>query len=1161
TFVQQDSIYLLSSNPDRNYPSYLEYIIALDTSLIPSDHHHIALISGNSSDPYANLYIDNFNYEFKTDCLAPPITSINLVQKDSVSAHINWLNGAGLKTKVIYGPKGFRDNGGTYDSVYTTATSMVLTNLNSDTEYDVYLVDSCASGFSYWSGPFIFRTSCGSLPTPYYENFDGPSWLAGEGYSNTDDRINNCWSRNPDNYHNYSWSVGEGSTPSSFTGPDSDVSGSGNYLFTHSSLGNRFDTATVMSPYLDLTYLTNPYLEFYFHRYGTNMTDLHVEYRVDSVTWGPLLHITVQPQLASSSPYSKIGVALPDTLGTTQVRFRTVSAGFGGADIAIDEFSVDEAPSCIMITNIDISTISDTSATISWGGTGTPQTYEVWFGRSGFYQGPSSTGGTKISVSGTSLTLDTLQAFTDYQFLVKAKCGASDSSDYSLAYNFTTLCAPYTAPYFTDYDADVDGEAPYCWDVIALGPTAEVKTLNTLDSYSEPNCLYMNNGGFSNTLIAISPTFSDLPQGNKRIRMQLKRSGNAPEVLYVGTISRPFADTNFHPIDTIIPNAYYSTYLLELTTANGYNGTDKNVAFMHGNTNAHNPNNREIFMDEFNYELIPACLEPTNFTVDTSVVSDSTALLSWTSNGSSSYIIEYGYGGFIPGTGTILTTIYDSLQLHLPKVNRPYEFYIRSNCNPDSSMYFGPIRFFTPPALCEDFEVYTPGPFKDQSALFQPEPFSYISDATEITDSKAYSGTQSVHFYPPFTIGISSSIADIDDLDSGAYVFSLAINVTPSFTGNYSVYQNFLNFGTGFNVFFSSQGTAAVFNNQGLITDTLAQFSFMHDTWIQMQHIIDLDNDTTWMLVDGTNINAGWKYTQGMAHTTATIDAIGFFAAYGLIGGNNDDFYIDDFCISPYKNCLASTVTNVAVQGCDQIDVNFADTIASVVEYGQAGFTIGSGQLLTKSAPTVSIAGLQAGTSYDVYTYTICNGSDTSIVSGPHTVTTDSVPVPVLQVTSSITNTPTDQTVVLNGGGSTQTSYIVWDFGGGVQDTGFTSSHTYTSNGPVDVIVTAYNQCGKTSDTLTFFINIGLDESMDGDLDIYPNPAMDNIHIDWRQPQTSSIRMRMINAQGQLIKHEAWDHVGALFQEKVSLEGYPAGMYIILLESDRGAWTRQIYKQ
>ncbi len=1161
TFIQQDSIYLISSNQDRNNPVYQEYIVDLDTSLIPADHRHIALVSSNTSDFYADLFIDNFHYEPRNDCHAPDITSINLIRKDSVSAALNWANGQGTKTTVLYGPKGFKTAGGIYNSIPATTNSILLTSLSSNTEYDIYLVDSCNSGASYWSGPFSLQTACGSLPTPFYENFDGPTWLAGNGYSNEGDIMDNCWSRNPENYFNYTWSVGQGITPSAFTGPDSDVSGSGNYLYTHSSLGNRFDTALVMTPYLNLNYLNDPYLEFYFHRYGTNMTDLHVEYRIDSANWGPLLTITVQPQVASGSPFSKIGVALPDTIGNTQVRFKTISAGFGGGDIAIDEISVDEAPACKMITDINISAISDTSVTLSWAGTGTSQTYELWFGRSGFYQGPFSTGGTKINVASNSLTLDTLRPFTDYQFLVKAKCGVSDSSDYSLVYNFTTLCAAYTAPYFTNYDNDVDGETPYCWDIITKGPTAEVKTLTTNNSYSEPNCLNMNNGSFSNTLVAISPAFSDMPLNDKRIRMQLKRSGNAPEVLYIGTISPPFSDTSFHPLDTIIPTAHYSTYLLELTSTNGYNGSDINVAFMHGNTNAHNPNSREIFIDDFNYEVIPSCLEPANFTVDTSVVSDSTALLTWSSNGSASYTIEYGYAGFALGTGTVQTTTHDSLQVRLAKVNLPYEFYIQSYCNPDSSFYFGPVRFFTPPSLCEDFEAYVKAPFKDQSALFQPVPYSYINDVTEITDARAYTGSQSVHFFPPFSIGISSSIANIENLDTGAYTFSLAINVASGFTGNYSVYQDFLNFGTGFNAFFDSQGTAAFFNNQALITDTLAKFNFIHDTWIHMQHIIDLDNDTTWILVDGNNINAGWKYTQGLPHTTATIDAIGFFASYGFIGGNNDDFYIDDFCIRPFKNCLASVVNSVTAQSCDEVSVNFADTIASVIEYGLAGFTPGNGQILTKSAASVTLSGLQPGTNYEVYTYTICNGNDTSIVSGPYTVTTASAPLPNLQFSSSVTHTPTDQTIMLNGGNSTQTDYIVWNFDGGIVDTGFSSSQTYTTNGPVDIIVTAYNACGQTSDTLTFFINIGLEEVHYGDLHIYPNPVSDELTIQWDEPQTSHIRMRLINAQGQLVKNETWSDVGASFQQSISLKHKPAGMYILILETDKRSWTRQLYKR
>ncbi len=1165
SFVLQDSIYLPSSNFDANKPTYQEIIVALDTALIPSNHQHVALKASRFTDDWSYLYIDNFHYEDYSSCQAPALTDINLVSVDSSTAEIEWLSGQGLKTLVMYGAKGFLNAGQSYDTAYTTGDSIVLTGLASNMEYDIYLVDSCAGGYSYWAGPFSFVTNCSKLMAPYAENFDGPNWGPGNGYWNDDDLIDNCWRRTPENASNYTWSVGSGYTPSNFTGPDADVSGSGNYIFIHSSLGNMLDTALIFTPTIDISGLSEPYLEFYFHRYGSNMTDLFVECSLPGGQWHQLLQVSVQPQLGHSSPYSKIGVRIPDTLNTTQIRFRAVSAGFGGSDIALDEISIDEAPSCPLISDVNLLSINDTSASFSWDSTGSGQSYQLWLGEGAFWQGAQTTGGKKGIVAGTSFTVDTLKPDTDYQILVKAICGPGDSSTYSYVLNFHTLCSKYNAPYFTDFDTDMDGEDPACWATVARGPSAQVHVYNTSNAYSEPNCLYMNNGDFANVLMAVSPAFSDLPAGNARIRMRIKRSANAPEVIYVGTASYPFSDSTFHPIDTLTPDVVYTSYIQEFTTAEGYNGTDENIAFMHGNTNVASFNFREIFIDDFHYEPIPACKEVDDFTADTSAVSDSLTILSWTANGSSSYLVEYGPAGFIPGSGTFTSTTYDSLLVALPPLNVPYDFYIYSVCGNDTGYALGPRQAYGPPSTCDDFEAYNLDYIKEQSSLFQPNSMSFFTDVSEVSDLRSYSGSQSLHMYPPLFWGNSSSYADFDDLDSGSYSVSLAVFVESYARGNYAIFREYVDgFSTteeGFVVNLENSGTGYILETGGSGGDTAGQFSFAVGQWNYYQHIIDLDNDTTWLLINGVDVNVGWQYTFNTPGAPSKIAAVGFAAwTNHLFGSFADDYFVDDFCIRPYKNCFTTSISSINSLGCDEVELLLADTVPSIIEYGMPGFAPGSGTQLNSSSSPMLISGLQAGTEYEFYNYSICANGDTSYVEGPVSVTTDSLPLPQLQVSTTSTYGANDKTIDFDASASVDADYVVWDYSNGVSDTGFVSSQSYTSNGLVNVVVTAYNACAAVTDTLSLNIDISTLEHSLSTLSVYPNPLNDKLNISLMETASDFVNIRLVDARGQVILEESHQNPGRSFEHSLSIGRHAAGVYMLVVETEQGRWIEQLQK-
>ncbi len=75
------------------------------------------------------------------------------------------------------------------------------------------------------------------------------------------------------------WRTSQGSTPSADTGPDIDHNpgtAAGNYLYLEASTCFSKE-ALAISPCFDLNGATSPELQFWYHMYGADMGELHVD--------------------------------------------------------------------------------------------------------------------------------------------------------------------------------------------------------------------------------------------------------------------------------------------------------------------------------------------------------------------------------------------------------------------------------------------------------------------------------------------------------------------------------------------------------------------------------------------------------------------------------------------------------------------------------------------------------------------------------------------------------------------------------------------------------------------------------------------------------------------------------------------------------------------
>jgi hypothetical protein len=363
----------------------------------------------------------------------------------------------------------------------------------------------------------------------------------------------------------------------------------------------------------------------------------------------------------------------------------------------IDDITVAAAPTCSEPANAQFSLITDSGATASWTAGASETAWNIEYGEAGFTQGA----GTTAAVSGTpTYNMSNLDAFTAYNFYVQADCGAGDLSTWAGPFSFTTLCPPVsitTFPWTENFDAIATPALPCGWYSDNVNNDAYTWVTSTESPYSGANSMFIRyNSGAAMNDWAYTPELQLTAGTNYRLSFMKKVSSDFyPENLKVaiGNGQAPALMTT-QLIDLPgMTNETYEQVAVDFTVP----ATDAYFIGFHGYSAE---NMFDILVDDVTIGFSPSCIEPSAIVLDTAT--DVTAQISWTSIGSATaWDVEYGAPGFVPGNG-VPATVNDTLVLleGLTALT-DYEFYVRSNCGGDSSVWVGPFAFSTlcPPVV------------------------------------------------------------------------------------------------------------------------------------------------------------------------------------------------------------------------------------------------------------------------------------------------------------------------------------------------------------------------------------------------------------------------------------------------------------------------------
>ncbi|MCB0706092.1 MAG: fibronectin type III domain-containing protein [Saprospiraceae bacterium] len=312
-----------------------------------------------------------------------------------------------------------------------------------------------------------------------------------------------------------------------------------------------------------------------------------------------------------------------------------------------DNVSCSGSFSCPPPSNVEVSGILPSFATVSWAPSDSTDTYEVEFGPTGFVYGM----GTAVTVNSTEIQLSGLEENTCYDVYVTAIC---DGNNTSSVIGPITFCTPFLNP-----------------------PNTCTYTVELFDSFGD---------GWNGALLTM-----DINGVLSTFTLDNVNDDGSYEIY------------TFEVLDGLPLIIDYTSGAYENEVTYNINNSDNQLILADGPF----PQVGEVYNE---LAICPDCpaVNPSSIVVEN--IGINTIELSWNPVGSAvDYTVEYGPSGFPVGFGlTFSSTTADALITGLnPCVS--YDFYITTNCDAanGSSTQVGPISVITLPETLGDPCVYT----------------------------------------------------------------------------------------------------------------------------------------------------------------------------------------------------------------------------------------------------------------------------------------------------------------------------------------------------------------------------------------------------------------------------------------------------------------------
>ncbi|MFT6166604.1 MAG: hypothetical protein ACJASF_001295, partial [Vicingaceae bacterium] len=755
------------------------------------------------------------------------------------------------------------------------------------------------------------------------------------------------------------WDVDNGGTSSSATGPSVDHkpgTSVGKYLYTETS-GCNNNTANLQSTWMNWTTNSSVTVEAWYHMYGTSQGTMHFDIRKGiNGAW----QLDYVPSWTDNQDLWQLrSVLINDTTyvnnDSIQIRFRAITGSSFGSDMAIDDITVDQTPTCIRPSASSSNTITANSATVTWTEAATATSWRVEWDTAGYTAGTARN--SVVVLTDTFLNVTGLMAQTAYDWKVQALCSPTDSSTL-VANSFFTACNAVSAfPYSENFDGALINNVWDCWTVINADNDAETWIQSNTFITARSGTWTAHGMGNQNDHL-ISPQLV-LPAGiNMRMKVwDIVESATRPNdySVLVSTTGTAIADFTDTLASYSVTNTTWTERTLDLSAYTGQ------TIYINMWQSFSTSSSWGFGLDDFLVEQTPNCLAPTASTETNLTATAST--LNWIENGTATqWEVEWDTAGYTLGSGNSIIVNTDTFTTITALVaESTYDWYVRAICGVgDTSTWTFVSSFTTPCATAiapffDGFENHAVisgmnGVYNCWTATRQNTSNDWNVDNSGSTPSTGtgpagpYAGTQ--YIYLEASGGTAGAEAEF---------ISPFIDVNGLTTPIVEFYYHMFgdNRGGMGNLYVDLIDSGITTTIDSIINEQQAN---QNDPWLKRSIVLPATSGT---------IQISLRATRG------TLSQWG-------------DISVDDFSVIEAPSCTEPNALVTSSIGADSASIGWTENNTATqweIEYGLLGFTPGSGTTAIVTSNPFSLTGLNSSTDYGWRVRSICGAADTSVWS------------------------------------------------------------------------------------------------------------------------------------------------------------------------------------
>lgn len=535
----------ISLNSVTTTAAYAEYVVDFTAYTGIDTHFGIRLASTTAN---STVYIDDVIWELAPLCA--DVTAISVDNISEESANINWAESIGTDSwNIAIGSSLDTDPTTLPFFTSTTSGSYTATDLENNTSYKVWVRSVCGTNLGAWIGPVAFQTNC-APGNVFTENFD----------TTTTPALPGCWSKII-----YGPTVSTSATVTTSTLASGQSSPNVVRLFNAGSTG-VYDIMLV-SPYLNDNVISGSRIKFY----------------AKSLTEDGVLEIVTMSSNTPGTPFNSIlTIPLTNTMAeyivnldgssTTDsfVGFR-LNATEGYKTLYVDNITLEPIPTCLDVSDINVSDLTTTSATLTWTANGSESAWNVAIGANTVTD-PNTL--TALSSSNNSYFLTDLTPATYYNVWVQSVC-SSENGAWIGPLTFSTSCNAVTT-LNENFNSTSFFELPLCWNsIVRNGASANSAVVVQSGGVASTNGLtiYADNSPAGVDVILVTPNLSNMATGNQILTFVASGSNS----LEIGTLNANTSfDSVFTPFQTVPLTESNQTITVNFAS---YTGIDTYIGF------------------------------------------------------------------------------------------------------------------------------------------------------------------------------------------------------------------------------------------------------------------------------------------------------------------------------------------------------------------------------------------------------------------------------------------------------------------------------------------------------------------------------------------------------------------------------------------------------